>query len=193
MRSSAVALVLLLVNVCACKSDPGAPEPAVEPAALAIELNIASTPSEAKVLLEGAELGTTPYRLKLKKSTQLTVEKAGYVPQTLTLGPDSEPNVVVKLTPLEAVPAVAPAGDSAKAPAAEEPRPAGPVFDTVTKAKAALKSGRIDRVKYDQVIRQLKTRSDLKLDKLKELYQKGRIDKVEYKRREAVIESEYKG
>jgi serine/threonine protein kinase len=63
-------------------------------------VTIASVPSSAKVYLAGAELGVTPYQLQLKRSTPLRVEAPGYEAKMLTVEPDGEPNVVVRLQPL---------------------------------------------------------------------------------------------
>ena len=63
-------------------------------------VTIASVPSGAVVKLAGAELGVTPYKLQLKRSTQLRVERAGHEPRTIRVDPRGEPNLVVKLTPL---------------------------------------------------------------------------------------------
>jgi len=60
-------------------------------------VTIASTPSSARVILGGAELGTTPYVLKFRNQTEIVVERQGYTSQTLTVSPNSEPNIVVTL------------------------------------------------------------------------------------------------
>ena len=63
-------------------------------------VTIASVPSAAKVYLAGAELGVTPYPLQLKRETALRVEAPGYEPTSVTVDPQGEPNVVVRLQPL---------------------------------------------------------------------------------------------
>lgn len=63
-------------------------------------VTIASVPSGAVVKLAGAELGVTPYKLQLKRPTQVRIERAGHEPQVVRVDPRGEPNVVVKLTPL---------------------------------------------------------------------------------------------
>jgi eukaryotic-like serine/threonine-protein kinase len=63
-------------------------------------VTVASVPSAAKVYLAGAELGATPYPLQLKRATALRLEAPGYEGATVTVEPDGEPNVVVRLPPL---------------------------------------------------------------------------------------------
>ncbi len=62
-------------------------------------VTIASTPSGARVLLGGAELGTTPYALQLRHETVVGITLAGYLTQTLHVTPNSDPNLVVTLVP----------------------------------------------------------------------------------------------
>jgi eukaryotic-like serine/threonine-protein kinase len=63
-------------------------------------VTIASVPSAAKVYLAGAELGATPYPLQLKRETALRLEAPGYESTSVTVDPQGEPNVVVRLKPL---------------------------------------------------------------------------------------------
>ncbi|HTU62358.1 MAG TPA: serine/threonine-protein kinase, partial [Polyangiales bacterium] len=63
-------------------------------------VTIASVPSAAKVYLAGAELGVTPYPLQLKRETALRLEAPGYEATQVTVDPQGDPNVVVRLTPL---------------------------------------------------------------------------------------------
>jgi serine/threonine protein kinase len=63
-------------------------------------VTIASVPSAAKVSLAGAELGVTPYPLQLKREINLRVEAPGYEATSVTVEPQGEPNVVVRLKPL---------------------------------------------------------------------------------------------
>jgi hypothetical protein len=96
----------------ACGDDPPAPEPTAPPAvAVAPEIespppedkiyavNLASTPIGAHVLLSGAELGTTPYKLEFKRKTTVRIEADAYLPAEVTVDETSEPNVVVGLQP----------------------------------------------------------------------------------------------
>lgn len=85
------------------KAAPSVMKPAVamtEPAKAAPHtVTIASTPSGARVVLEGAHLGATPYILNFRRDTVVTVTLQGYETQTLTVTPNSDPNIVVSLTP----------------------------------------------------------------------------------------------
>lgn len=63
-------------------------------------ITIASVPAGAKVYLAGAELGVTPYQLQLKRELSLQLEAEGYESKKITVSPDGEPNLVVRLPPL---------------------------------------------------------------------------------------------
>jgi serine/threonine-protein kinase PpkA len=63
------------------------------------EVTIATIPSGASVRLAGAELGKTPYELRLKRPTEIEVELPAYEPRVLTVTPDGEPNVIIELVP----------------------------------------------------------------------------------------------
>jgi PEGA domain-containing protein len=223
LRTLAV-LALVLVG-CTCTEDPPAatviaPPPQAAPSAPQIyEVTIASTPTSAKVTLGGAELGTTPYLIKFKTQTSLMVEADGYIAHEVTVGPDSEPTVVVTLTPKEGEPstpaivAAAPtvartstssgsksssAGSStptaAAKPTAPAPAPKSSLpYDNVAEAKGDYQSGKIDRDAYDQAVRKLKVRRNAKILEIRDLYQRGLIDKGEYQQRKRVIDNEYKG
>lgn len=106
-----------------CARDEPAPTPAPAPAPVVAapappvedkiyEVNIASNPSGAKVLLQDAELGTTPHVLRFKQETALVLRLDGHRDAELTVGPQSDPNVVVQLTAL-------PGGAVASAPSTE--------------------------------------------------------------------------
>ncbi len=64
------------------------------------QVTIASIPTGASVRLDGAELGKTPYELHLKHATAIEVTVPGYAPAAMTITPDGEPNVIVKLVAL---------------------------------------------------------------------------------------------
>ena len=186
----------------------------------AVEVTVASTPTGATVGLDGAMLGKTPYVLRLKETTRVTVSHDGYVAQVVTAEPDGEPVLVVKLVPLPDAPTAAapgaepeeeagPAGEAevapeaadpseaaepaAAAPAAPESAPKPPSYRTVTAAKSAYRSGTISRTRYDQIIRKLKARRRTKIERLEQSYRAGRMDKREYKRRRAAIDAAYEG
>lgn len=229
LRSCMLAAVALSI-ACNCGDPPPAPvsAPAAEntppaPAAPQIyEVTIASAPSGATVLLEGAELGKTPYLIKFKTQTSVMLEAEGYVAREVTVGPDSEPTVVARMTPIEggvpttdeAAPTVAsaPASTSSttrdaghkpkpatststpSAPSTPAPAPKSSLpYDNVTDAKADYQAGKIDRDAYDQAVRKLKARRNEKIAHIKSLYQQGAIDKGEYQQRKRVIDNEYKG
>jgi serine/threonine-protein kinase len=63
------------------------------------EVTIATIPTGASVLLAGAELGKTPYELRLKRPTEVELALPGYEPKPVTVAPDGEPNVIVRLVP----------------------------------------------------------------------------------------------
>jgi serine/threonine protein kinase len=78
-------------------TTPAVANPAPPSAAARYSVTIASTPSGASVLLEGAELGKTPYALEFKRPTELSIVHRGYQRQELVVTPDSDPNLVVEL------------------------------------------------------------------------------------------------
>lgn len=108
LRSCMLAAVALSI-ACNCGDPPPAPAAAPAPASAptpasapqVYEVTIASIPAGATVLLEDAELGKTPYLIKFKTQTSVMLEAEGYVAREVTVGPDSEPTVVARMTPLE--------------------------------------------------------------------------------------------
>jgi serine/threonine protein kinase len=80
-------------------------------------VTIASAPKGASVLLEGAELGKTPYELQFKHATVLSIALAGHAPQTVTVTKDSDPNLVVELVALHRA--------TGSAPELHKPEPSG--------------------------------------------------------------------
>jgi serine/threonine-protein kinase len=64
-------------------------------------VTIASLPAGATVRLAGAELGKTPYRLQLKDTMEVELTLPGHEPRTVKVDPNGEPNLVVKLVPLQ--------------------------------------------------------------------------------------------
>jgi len=64
------------------------------------DVTIASVPAGATVSLSGAELGKTPYRLRLRAQTTVELSLPGYAPARVLVEPQGEPNLIVKLAPL---------------------------------------------------------------------------------------------
>jgi eukaryotic-like serine/threonine-protein kinase len=132
------------------RDEPPAP-PSVqvatpEPSTL-YSVQIASSPSAAKVLLEGVVVGSTPYRFSYRKPQTLTLTLPGYQPYVLVLTETSEPHAVVQLEPLAAgeAPGDSPTGKprpARRSPAAEAPKqpvspePAAPLDTAVAAAPA---------------------------------------------------------
>jgi serine/threonine-protein kinase len=77
------------------------PTPTKDPVAELSSVTIASVPKGASVLLDGAELGKTPYTLQFRHDTVLSVALSGHTPQTITVTKDSDPNLVIELAPLQ--------------------------------------------------------------------------------------------
>ncbi len=119
---------LALAALSACTNEPEAPQTV----AVAVtapqesadkEVLIASQPTGAKVLLQGAEVGATPMKLLIRGDTNVVLEKDGYVRQALMLTQKSDPNVVVTLVPStepQAVAVVAPEAAAPEAAAADQ-------------------------------------------------------------------------
>lgn len=87
--------------------------PAVEPAPAedkVYEVTLASTPTGARVLLSGAQIGTTPHLLKYKRTTTVQITADAFLPAEVTVDETSDPNVVVALQPDPAAAAAATAG-----------------------------------------------------------------------------------
>jgi len=95
--------VLILVFCAAPGCDSPRPAPATEAgpatAATAVdqEVLIATIPEGADVLLAGARVGGTPFRMLVRTPTNVVLEKEGYVRQAILVTPDGEPNMVVEL------------------------------------------------------------------------------------------------
>ena len=90
-------------------------------------ITIASNPGAAKVSLEGAELGRTPYQLRIMEETVVQVSLPGFMTKQLTVNPAGDPNIVVPLTPAPTPPAAMvapPQPATAGLPAPPEPPPA---------------------------------------------------------------------
>ena len=147
---TAIGLLVTFLALLGCEKKPDRPaaEPAAVPAAerpteppadkenkpeLAT-VTVASTPGEATVSLDGAELGKTPYELKIRAETVIEVSHAGHLTKQVAVRPDGPPNVVVKLAaaavPQPAVPQAQPALAPAAPPTAET-APASPTAITV--------------------------------------------------------------
>jgi len=61
------------------------------------DVTIASVPAGATVSLAGAELGKTPYCLRLRAQTTLELSLPGYTPARIRVEPQGDPNLIVKL------------------------------------------------------------------------------------------------
>ena len=124
--SMAFSLVVTFVLGCNAGPAPGA-EPRPAPPSDAInadqEVLIATVPDGADVMLGGARVGVTPFRMLVRGNTNVVLEKAGYVRQALLITPESEPNMVVELV----------ADESAAAAGEEEPAAAGDGSRTAVK------------------------------------------------------------
>jgi serine/threonine protein kinase len=80
-------------------APPAAAVSVAQSAAEVRSVTIASSPKGASVLLDGAELGKTPYTLQFRHATELKVALTGYAPQSVTIDQNSEPNLVLELVP----------------------------------------------------------------------------------------------
>ena len=104
MFRSIVLAILASALLTACSNDSEVPRAVAvtSPAPTAdMEILIASQPSEATVVLKGAQVGETPMKLLVRGDTNIILEKEGYVQQALMITPKSEPNLVVTLVPLD--------------------------------------------------------------------------------------------
>lgn len=85
-----------------------------------VDVLVASNPSGAEVLMQGAVLGKTPMKVPVRQSTPVEVRLAGYASQTVFLEPQGPGSYIVTLQgsappPAPAAPAPAPAVASAGA------------------------------------------------------------------------------
>jgi hypothetical protein len=100
MPRSSMILTLLAAVALGCQTEPPAagPVPTPTPAANADqEVLIATAPDGADVILSGAKVGTTPFRMIVRGNTNIVLEKQGFVRQAMLITPESEPNLVVEL------------------------------------------------------------------------------------------------
>jgi serine/threonine-protein kinase len=114
---------------------PG-PGPAPAPAASAMySVHIITKPPGAGVELAGVEIGKTPYTLQFRKPTALALRLPGYLSKTIHVDAQSEPNMVLELSPV----AVAQSKNSARRAKSEraEARSAAPDAPTPPLAAAA--------------------------------------------------------
>lgn len=91
----AAASVLILRQLPAARS--GSPNATSAPASTLYNVTIASAPSGATVLLDGAVLGKTPYQLQFKRPLKLSLIRHGYQRRTIQVTPDSDPTLAVDL------------------------------------------------------------------------------------------------
>jgi hypothetical protein len=102
MQRTSMALPLIAAFVLGCDAGPAPVQPA-RPGAPSEAKNadqevlIATVPDGADVMLAGAKVGVTPFRMLVRGNTNVVLEKAGYVRQALLITPESEPNMVVEL------------------------------------------------------------------------------------------------
>jgi serine/threonine-protein kinase len=82
-------------------ASPPTSVPTKEPVAELSSVTIASVPKGASVLLDGAELGKTPYTLQFRHDTVLSIALSGHASQTITVTKDSDRNLVVELAPVQ--------------------------------------------------------------------------------------------
>ncbi len=61
------------------------------------EILIASTPSQASVKVNQAEVGMTPFTIKVQKDITIVVSKVGYKPHTAVLTYSDDPNLIITL------------------------------------------------------------------------------------------------
>jgi hypothetical protein len=126
LRVTCPILILVAVAIAACTPEPPPPQPQPAPVAQEPadspdadkEVLVATEPAGAKVILKGAEVGTTPMKLLVRGNTNVVLDKEGYVKQALMITPDSEPNLVITLVPSGEAPAETEAeGEASAAPA----------------------------------------------------------------------------
>jgi serine/threonine-protein kinase len=86
-------------------------------------VTLASVPSGASVLFEGAELGKTPYLFEFKRASELQLVKRGYRRELVRVSAGSEPNIVIDLVRDKSLP---------------EPEPPKPVASRATLEPAAV-------------------------------------------------------
>jgi serine/threonine protein kinase len=97
---AAIGLAIWRVRTPASNPPPSAASVAAPEAADVLHsVTIASSPKGASVLLNGAELGKTPYTLQFRRATALKIMLSGYAPQTITVTPESDPNLALELVP----------------------------------------------------------------------------------------------
>jgi serine/threonine protein kinase len=174
-------------------------------------VRILSAPSAAHVSVNGVELGITPYDLKFRGSTQLTIALPGYQSSSVLVSAKSEPNVAVALEALPAARAERVAATRSKvalptAAALRAPAPqptvaqrreaiwrTGTPYRNVAAAKRALQSGKLDDNAYRDVVWLLRTRRDQRADVIRLAYRRGSITRQEYVRRARILEDEYAG
>jgi len=109
LRKTFPVVLVAAALIAACTPEPPPPMPMPAPVAQPQpqaeqpdadkEVLVATEPAGAKVMLQGAEVGTTPMKLLVRGNTNVVLEKEGYVKQALMITPDSEPNLVVTLVP----------------------------------------------------------------------------------------------
>jgi eukaryotic-like serine/threonine-protein kinase len=149
-------------------------------------VTIASAPSGASVQLDGVELGKTPFTLQVRRPTRLTLVLSGYVPQTLELTEDSDPNIAIDLLERPAAVSGEPDG-SAEAVRAEPP------FISIAAVQRAYRAGSIDADAYEGAVSLLKARRDERIQSEKENLKRGEITPEEYAQRLERIDAEMRG
>lgn len=194
---------------------PAAPAPAPAPAELRT-VRIATKPTGARVLLNGAELGTTPYSLQFRASTTVELSKTGYDKKAITVDSSSDPNLVVELVasknapprvmpaqqaapapapapPPAAVPLAAPPPPPARAALPAQPPPSNTANDTEISLRNAYRSGQIDRWQYRQRMDMLDARYRSAVALEKRYLREGRINRWDYERRVQILKAQRRG
>jgi hypothetical protein len=178
-KAQSVAIVVVVIAVCGCVKAPRE-----------ADILIASKPGDATVTLDGAELGTTPLKLKVRGETVLDVELEGYETQQVAISPGSDPNVIVELE--EIVPVVE-VVESAETTTVQRSQPSGPRYTTMRQIKYAYREGDISRVQYDEYKRAINRRRQVELDQAKADYRAGKLTEGKYKKRVRAIKDKYEG
>jgi len=170
-----ILIFLAFVPLAACSNESVADKEA-KPATI----KVASIPSGATVLMQGAKIGTTPMEVTVRQTTPVELELKGYKNGRLFVDPAGKMNLIANL---EALPA--------PAPKATPSRSGAPT--TIRKLKEQYRAGDIDKIEYRRLVTKLKNRMKTELTRLKQAYKRGDIDKVEYQRRAQKIKYRYKG
>jgi hypothetical protein len=170
-----ILLVICCVSLAGCLAFPGGEK---EEGPAEHQVLIASNPGEARVMMDGAELGTTPLELTVTEGAVVSVEKEGFEPEELVFGADVGPNVVVQLMAI---------------PTPTSVPYTGPRYTTMRQIKIAYREGDISRVQYDEYKRQINQRRAVELEQAKADLRAGRLTEGKYKKKVRAIKAKYEG